>query len=82
MARKSSLVTVGREQHPFICYVCQGRLFFDREVKLNTSGMEFLGMEWANESAIGLICARCGYLHTFVNDSIELWESDRDYPLP
>jgi hypothetical protein len=80
MAQKTSLVTIGQAQHPFICHVCQGRLFFDREIKLNTTGMELLGIEWMNESATGLICAKCGYLHTFVNDSIELWESDRGYP--
>ena len=80
MARKPSLVTIGAAQHPFTCLVCEGTLFFDREVMLNTSGMEFLGVEWANQSGTGLICAGCGYVHTFCNDSIELWKADRGYP--
>ncbi len=59
----------GRELH---CLVCGGREFFDREVKLNSSGMEFFGLAWANRSALGLLCASCGYVHEFVGDAVIL----------
>lgn len=76
MSARPAVVTIGPDRRPFSCLVCQGKLFFDREIKLNTSGMEFFGIEWANQSAMGLVCARCGYVHTFLNDSIELWEPE------
>lgn len=78
MARKATLVTIGRR--PFECVVCEGVQFFDREVKLNSTGMELFDLGWANKSATGLVCARCGYVHLFVNDEIELWRVDGGYP--
>ena len=72
------LVTIGEENHPFSCTVCQGRLFADREVKLNTSGAEFFGLGWANQSARGLVCLRCGYVHLFMPGMIRMWEPPKD----
>jgi hypothetical protein len=60
--------------------VCRGELFIDREIKLNTSGMEFMGMEWANRSGTGLICDRCSFVHTFADNQFELWDPKRGYP--
>ena len=71
---------IGAGRHRFSCPVCAGSLFFDREIKLNTTGAEFFNLGWANESATGLVCQRCGYLHTFVSDSLELWQPDAGYP--
>lgn len=72
------LATVrGRALH---CLVCGGGEFWDREVKLNSSGMEFFGLAWANRSALGLLCATCGYVHEFVGDEVELWDRDVGYP--
>ena len=79
MAR-SSLVTIGPDRVPLRCLVCQGSLFADREIKLNTSGMEFLGMEWANRSGTALICDNCSFVHTFADAQLELWAPDRGYP--
>jgi hypothetical protein len=75
---KPRLATVFRQ--PFQCHVCEGRTFLDREVKLNTSGMEFLGLAWANPSAVGLVCLTCGYVHLFVEGPLELWKEDGGYP--
>jgi hypothetical protein len=80
MSRKPSLVTVGNDRQPFTCTVCRGNLFYDREIKLNTTGAELFNMGWANESADGLVCAGCGYLHTFVSGSVELWKASGGYP--
>jgi hypothetical protein len=80
MARHPSLVTVGQVRHPFHCSICQGNLFQDREILLNTTGAELFNLGWANQSATGLICLRCGYLHTFMSDAIELWKADGGYP--
>jgi hypothetical protein len=77
---RSSLVTISPDRVPLRCLVCQGELFVDREIKLNTSGMEFLGMEWANRSGTALICDRCSFVHTFADTQFELWDPKRGYP--
>jgi hypothetical protein len=79
MSNRSALVTIGSNRHPFTCSVCEGKLFTNREIKLNTTGAEFFNMGWANQSATGLVCEQCGYLHTFVR-GVELWEPDNGYP--
>ncbi|MFC5910799.1 hypothetical protein [Streptacidiphilus monticola] len=50
------------------CGFCGNDTFREREVKLNSSGTELLGLGWANESATGLICWDCGFVQLFAND--------------
>jgi predicted nucleic-acid-binding Zn-ribbon protein len=78
MAKAPALVTIGR--NPFGCHVCQGRLFFRREIKLNTTRMEFLDLGWLNQSATGLVCVQCGYVHLFLSNAVELWIPAEGYP--
>jgi hypothetical protein len=78
MVRSPLLATVGPKA--FVCLVCAHDQFFDREVLLNTSGMTFLGWDWANASALGLVCARCSYVHEFAGSSVRLWQVDGGYP--
>jgi hypothetical protein len=61
---------------PLKCVVCGGEEFWDREVKLNTTGMEFFDLGWANRSALGVICARCGFIHQFLGDAIGFYDHD------
>ena len=44
------------------------------------AGAELFNMGWANQSADGLVCDGCGYVHTFVSRSVELWKPDGGYP--
>jgi hypothetical protein len=80
MTRSPSLVTLGPQRVPLHRLVCRGQVFTDREIKLNTSGMEFLGMEWANRSGTALICDRCSFVHTFAGGDYELWVPSDGYP--
>ena len=80
MSRSPSLVTVGGDRTPLYCLVCRGQLFTDREIKLNTSGMEFFGMEWANRSGTALICDNCSFVHIFADTTFEMWKPDGGYP--
>ncbi|MEU7564647.1 hypothetical protein [Streptomyces fradiae] len=57
------------------CLVCGGDTFREREVKLNSTGMELFNLAWANESARGLICWSCGYVHLFANDDLKLYRA-------
>ncbi|SDL02546.1 hypothetical protein SAMN05421806_116127 [Streptomyces indicus] len=59
------------------CQFCDGDRFRERSVKLNSGGMEFLNLAWADESATGLICWDCGYVHLFANRKIKLYRVDR-----
>jgi hypothetical protein len=69
-------VTIGTRS--FLCMFCQGDRFWYRPVKMNTTGMEYLGWGWANQSSHGLICAACGYVHEFMGDNVKLWEQASD----
>ncbi len=51
------------------CLVCGGLTFANREIKMNTTGMSFLDLDWLNKSADGAICVRCGFVHTFFGDA-------------
>ncbi|MCK2238704.1 MULTISPECIES: hypothetical protein [unclassified Crossiella] len=62
------------------CLVCGDREFWSREVKLNTTGAEFLGLAWANRSALGLICESCGHVHLFAGKRPEPWDPKQGYP--
>ena len=48
------------------CVICGAGEFVRREVKMNTGGMSFLGLDWANKSGDGVICKTCGYVHVFL----------------
>jgi predicted nucleic-acid-binding Zn-ribbon protein len=76
------LATLGIDRRPFYCRVCDGAQFVDRKVKLNTTAAELFNVGWANESAIGLVCQQCGYLHMFVGRTPELWTPSEGYPAP
>lgn len=51
------------------CQVCSGLAFARREIKMTTTGMTFLDLDWLNRSAEGVICVRCGFVHTFMGDA-------------
>ncbi|MFJ7128273.1 hypothetical protein [Streptomyces sp. NPDC098101] len=57
------------------CLICGGDVFREREVKLNSTGMEFFNLAWANESANGLICCSCGYVQLFANGHLSLYRA-------
>jgi hypothetical protein len=76
--QQPALVTVLKP--PFTCRVCDGRQFWERAAKLNSTGAEFLGFGWANKSARAVICAACGFIHEFTGDALELWTVEGGYP--
>jgi hypothetical protein len=36
---------------------------------MTTTGMTFFDLDWLNKSADGVICVRCGFVHTFMGDA-------------
>jgi hypothetical protein len=53
----------GREM---ICPICGHDHFWKRRTLMNTPGMTFMGVEWANKQAENLICNSCGYIYWFM----------------
>ena len=54
---------------PLRCNVCDHTTFWEREIELPTSFLNFLaGEEW-NGLAQCAICERCGFIHWFVPPS-------------
>ncbi|NBM15952.1 hypothetical protein [Streptomyces sp. GC420] len=65
-------------EHPILCLMCDNDTFREREVLLNSTGMEFFRLAWANEAATGLVCWACGYVHLFVNRDLRLYRKKRE----
>ena len=53
------------------CLICSGLLFASREIKMTTTGMTFMDLDWLNRSAEGVVCVRCGFVHTFMAQAHE-----------
>ena len=48
------------------CSHCAHGHFVEGRAQLNTAGMTFLRLDWANRSAATLACTRCGHIEWFV----------------
>jgi predicted nucleic-acid-binding Zn-ribbon protein len=63
---KKKSETVGVAGKQLQCVVCGNDHFWQREAQLNTAGMTFLELDWANPSALCCVCDSCGYIHWFM----------------
>jgi predicted nucleic-acid-binding Zn-ribbon protein len=59
---RERIVTGNRLQ----CPICRHKRFWERKTLMNTSGMTFLGFEWANRKATNYVCENCGYVYWFL----------------
>lgn len=64
--KKSEAQPVSILGHAMTCEICHHDLFYQREGKIQTTGMTFFELDWLNESANCVGCARCGYVHWFL----------------
>ncbi len=48
------------------CAICKNTTFWTRKTLMNTPGMSFLNLDWANKSAVNYVCSECGYVHWFL----------------
>ena len=51
------------------CPHCEHNRFWTRATLMNTPGITFLGLEWANKKATNYVCDRCGYVVWFLAKS-------------
>lgn len=70
MAKTEPIAHFFLGERQIACLFCQHTEFRSQEVKLTTTGMSALNLDWANPSSVGLTCTQCGYVHLFVNDSL------------
>ena len=60
------------------CSHCGNTEFAQGSAQLNTAGMSFLNLDWANRSATTLACTRCGLVHWFVEKPERLQSEGTD----
>lgn len=48
------------------CPICSSKEFWTRETLMNTAGMSFLNLDWANKRALNYVCDNCGYVYWFL----------------
>ncbi|PKL83079.1 MAG: DNA-binding protein [Ignavibacteriae bacterium HGW-Ignavibacteriae-3] len=48
-----------------ICPFCGHDFFEVKSVLMNTPGLTFFGLDWANRSAFAVICTKCGKIEWF-----------------
>ena len=53
---------------PARCPHCSGDRFVEGRAQLNTAGLTFLNLDWANRSAATLACVGCGSIQWFLED--------------
>jgi predicted nucleic-acid-binding Zn-ribbon protein len=68
-AEKASKRTI--DGHPLRCPVCAQDRFWKRQTLMNTRGLTFLGVEWANKQAVNFVCDSCGYVMWFLRNDAE-----------
>lgn len=68
MARKKQVTSYFVKGHQLYCPICKHEQFWTRETLMNTPGMTFFGIEWANKSAQNYICNNCGHVLWFINE--------------
>ncbi len=54
------------------CTHCTGDRFVEGRAQLNTAGMSFMNLDWANRSAATLTCTTCGRIEWFLADPEEV----------
>ena len=54
-----------------ICPHCSRNRFVEGRAQLNTAGLTFLNLDWANRSAATLTCTSCGRIEWFLADPEE-----------
>jgi len=64
-AAKHEATTHEVQGHPLKCPICGYDRFWTRRTLMNTPGMTFLGVEWANKQAENYVCNRCGHILWF-----------------
>ncbi len=47
------------------CPMCNHEWFWEKKVLLNSRGMTFIGLDWANRESRAMVCDDCGHVLFF-----------------
>ena len=50
------------------CSHCGSTLFSEHEAQMNTRGLTFLNLDWANKTGTALVCEACGKIEWFLSE--------------
>jgi hypothetical protein len=67
MTRKPEVKKQLINGNPLHCPVCKNDTFWMRKTLMNTKGMTFFKLDWANKEADTYICDSCGHVQWFLN---------------
>lgn len=67
MAQKPPAKQYQINGHTLVCPVCKNNTFWTRKTLMNTKGMTFFKVEWANKEADNYVCDNCGYVSWFLH---------------
>jgi predicted nucleic-acid-binding Zn-ribbon protein len=67
MAQKPAAKHYQIKGHTLECPVCKNNTFWTRKTLMNTKGMTFFKVEWANKEADNYVCDNCGYVSWFIH---------------
>lgn len=56
-----------RADNPVICSHCGGQSFEKSSALLNSRGLTFLDLDWANAEADIFVCKKCGHIEWFAD---------------
>lgn len=65
---KKRTIFVGEREIELKCPVCGCEEFYDKKTLLNTAGMTYLSLDWADGEATNYICRDCSYIIWFYKD--------------
>jgi DNA-directed RNA polymerase subunit RPC12/RpoP len=58
----AQLIVKGRSVR---CPMCNHEWFWEKKVLLNSRGMTFIGLDWANRESRAMVCDDCGHVLFF-----------------
>lgn len=67
MAKNIEAKEISVQGNKLECPICKNDKFWPKETLMNTPGLTFFGLEWANKAATNYICDSCGYVYWFLN---------------
>lgn len=51
------------------CPICKHNEFWTRKTLMNTVGLTFFNLDWANKTATNYVCNNCGHVLWFLNQN-------------
>jgi hypothetical protein len=66
MVKKSTVEERFVQGNRLACPVCASTMFWTRKTLMNTAGLSFFDLDWADRRAINYVCDHCGYVFWFL----------------